>query len=178
MLGFHDESGISEKPTVRRTWAVKGQTPVIQSSGSWTNLSLMGTLICDCEGEKIKLFLKSRIGSVKAPNVVLYLKELKRHLWGKKLLLFWDGLPAHRAKRVQIFLEENKSKFKVVRFPAYAPELNPIEYFWAALKSKDLCNLEPQLSTIRQSVRKGYHRIKSQQNLLKGFLKASKLFSH
>jgi len=33
-LAFEDESGISEKPVVRTTWALKGKTPTIQSSGS------------------------------------------------------------------------------------------------------------------------------------------------
>lgn len=161
---------------MRRTWGIKGRTPVVKSSGSWKNLSLMGTLVCTAGGRKPKLFLKSRHGAINADAVIVYLKELRRHMRGRKLLLFWDGLPAHRAKIVRMFIEEHKSQLKVVRFPAYAPELNPQEYFWSALKTKDLCNLEPELEVVKRAVSKGYRRIRKQPELLKGFLKASKLF--
>ena len=168
---------MSERPTVRRTWAVKGRTPVVKSSGSWKNLSLMGTLVCTAGGRKPKLFLKSRPGAVNADVVLVYLKELRRHLRGRKLLLFWDGLPAHRAKIVQKFLEAHQARIRAVRFPAYAPELNPPEYLWSALKSKDLANLEPELRVVSRAVGKGYRRIRRRPDLLKGFLKASKLFN-
>lgn len=111
-----------------------------------------------------------------ADVVLVYLKELRRHLRGRKLLLFWDGLPAHRAKTVQMFLKAHKARIRVVRFPAYAPELNPPEYLWSALKSKDLSNLEPELRAVSRAVGKGYRRIRRQPDLLKGFLRASELF--
>lgn len=37
LIVFVDESGISERPTRVRTWAPKGQTPVIQSHFNWTD---------------------------------------------------------------------------------------------------------------------------------------------
>lgn len=113
-----------------------------------------------------------------ADAIIVYLKELRRHLRGRKLLLFWDGLPAHRAKSVQMFLDAHWSRIKVVRFPAYAPELNPPEYLWSALKAKDLANLEPELRVVSRAVGKGYRRIRKRPDLLKSFLKASKLFKY
>lgn len=168
---------MSERPTVRKTWSLKGKTPVIQSTGSWKNLSLLATITCAPQGRKPNLFLKSQPGSVKASDVIDYLKELKKHLSGKKLLLFWDGLPAHRAILVKNYLEREKSWLKVVRMPAYAPELNPPEYLWSSMKTKDICNLRPDgLKTLKKAVRKGYRRVKRQPDLIVGFLKASRLF--
>src|SRR5206468_4332736 len=39
-LVFEDESGVSQLPVVRRTWAPRGQTPVLtHTGGSWQRLS-------------------------------------------------------------------------------------------------------------------------------------------
>lgn len=137
----------------------------------------MATITCTATGLRPKLFFKSQPGTVNAGVVIKYLKELKKHLRGRKLLLFWDGLPAHRAKIVEQFLKNQTMWLKVVRMPAYAPELNPPEYLWAAMKAKDVGNLRPKgLSVVSRAVSKGHRRIRRQPNLLIGFLKASGLF--
>jgi transposase len=136
----------------------------------------MAAILCAATGTNPKLFLKSRPGAVHAEDILKYLQDLRRHLRGKKLLLFWDGLAAHRAKAVKQFLKENKSWLRAVRMPAYAPELNPPEYLWAAMKSKHLANLRPDLAAAGKAVRRSYGRIKKKPDLLAGFLKASNLF--
>lgn len=141
-------------------------------------MSMMATITCDISGSKPKLFLKSHDGSVKADTVMKYLKDIKKHIRGKKLLLIWDGLPAHRAKVVKNFIAVQVSWLKVERLPAYAPELNPTEYLWSAMKSSDICNLRPNMEAISKAVRKGYNRIRKQKNILCGFLKASGLFKY
>lgn len=156
---------------------MKGRTPIILSAGSWKNLSLMAAILCVAAGRNPKLFLKSQPGAAHAKEIVKYLRDLKRHLCGRKLLLFWDGLMAHRAKIVKQFLKENKLWLRVVRMPAHAPELNPPEYLWAAMKAKDLANLRPEgLVAVGRAVRRSCRRIKKKPDLLAGFLKASKLF--
>lgn len=162
---------------VRKTWSPKGHTPVIESTGSWKTLSLTATLICTPLGRKTKLFLRIGSGPIKSADVVRYIKELKRHHQGKKLLLLWDGLPAHRSKLVAAFLQSQSSWLKVARFPSYAPELNPPEYLWAAMKTKDLANLSVKgLTHLRRAVRRSKRRIERAPDLLKGFLKASGLY--
>jgi transposase len=123
------------------------------------------------------LYLKSNPGAAKGPAIVKYLTDLKRHLGKKKLLLFWDGLPAHGATVVKQFLKKSKSWLRVARMPGYAPELNPPEYLWAAMKTKDCANLRPDgMRGLGRAVRKGYRRIRKRPDLLVGFLKASRLF--
>ena len=41
MIVFVDESGLLERPTLARTWTPKGQTPVIQYSFTWKQLSVV-----------------------------------------------------------------------------------------------------------------------------------------
>lgn len=103
-----------------------------------------------------------------------FLGDIKRHMRGAKLLLVWDGLPAHRAKAVHAWIAANTSWLRIARFPGYAPELNPIEYLWAAMKKKYLGNL-CELSDIGTALR-GCRRKIGDPNLLRGFLKASGLY--
>ncbi len=154
-----------------------GRTPIIQSTGSWATMSLSGTIVCTPKGNNPRLFLKSLPHSVKFPDVIDYLKELKRHLKGKKLLLFWDGLSAHKAKATIEYLKTQKHWLKVERFPAYAPELNPAEYLWSAMKNKHLCNLRPKgLPLLKAAVGRSYRKIRNDRELLRGFLRASVLY--
>jgi hypothetical protein len=41
IIVFIDESGLSERPCRARTWSPKGQTPVLQYSFSWKQLSVI-----------------------------------------------------------------------------------------------------------------------------------------
>ena len=44
LIVFIDESGLSTRPTRVRTWAPKGQTPLLQESFNWKSLSIIGGL--------------------------------------------------------------------------------------------------------------------------------------
>lgn len=150
---------------------------MITSVCSWKNLSLSGIIIATPAGRKSKLFLRIFHGSIKAEQIIVYLKELKQHLSEKKLLLIWDGLPVHRSQKVKEYLEQQRNWLRIERFPAYAPELNPIEYLWSAMKRKDLSNIAPQgLGRLKRKVYSSKNRIARDNNLLKGFLKASGLY--
>lgn len=174
-MGFQDECGISERPSVHTTWAPRGKTPIIRSSGSWKKITLSGVIITDTMNERSELFLRSLAGNMDKEETLRFLKDLKRHMRGRKLLLVWDGLPAHRAKVVQAYIEAESAWLRIVRFPGYAPELNPIEYLWATMKKRYLGNLA-DLTAIGTTLR-GCRRKIGDDRLLNGFLRASGLFS-
>lgn len=129
----------------------------------------------DPQGIHPRLLLRSLAGTVDAKEVIRFLQDIKRHLYGKKLLLFMDGLPAHRAKIVQAYIRSQRSWLRVVRFPAYAPELNPIEYAWGMMKKAYLSNMTPELAVIGRELRR-CRRNMNDRELLRGFLKASTLY--
>jgi transposase len=165
-----DESGFSEGSVFRRTWAPRGQTPVLRPKGrSWKWMSAMGALVFQrsCRDRLLLLF---QPGAVRAPGVLRFLSHLKRHTRGPVLLL-WDGLQAHRAASVTAWLDANRDWLHVERLPAYAPELNPVEGFWAWLKTTCLANvctddLQPLLHLARNGSRRGRRR----PALLRSFL--------
>ena len=47
-----------------------------------------------------------------------------------KILLVWDWLGVHRCRLVRQWLAAQGDQFLVEELPAYAPELNPVEYLW------------------------------------------------
>ncbi|MBI5077321.1 transposase [Candidatus Falkowbacteria bacterium] len=175
-LVFWDESGISQKASVRRTWSPKGRTPVIVSTGSWRSRSVIGIITCTPRGRKPKLFLRIFKHAIKYPDIIRCLKELHRHV-KERIILMWDGLPGHRARATRLFLITQRHWLETHRFPAYAPELNPPEYLFSALKSRNLTGLHvATIDEIDAHIKIGKRRLQRRPDILNGFLKESRLF--
>lgn len=56
------------------------------------------------------------------------------------LLVILDGLPAHRSALVRECMKVMSGAVQVEQLPAYAPELNPLEYILGHLKHHELTN--------------------------------------
>ena len=179
LLGFLDETGFSDRPTVRRTWSPKGKTPVIPTAGGWKNRTLIGTIVTDPRAkQQPKFYGMIPPRSVHAQDCIAYLKQLKRHIKGKKLILLWDGLSAHTAKRTKEYIVSQKDWLTVMRTPTYAPEVNPPEYLWSAMKTKDLSNTQSgTIQDVDAHIRRSLRRVRRSKTLLRGCLKASGLFN-
>ena len=74
---------MSERPTRVRTWAPKGQTPVIQFHFNWKQLSVIAGL------SRLQCLFRFHPGSIKKEQIVLFLKALKTHL-KRPLLIIWE----------------------------------------------------------------------------------------
>lgn len=116
-------------------------------------------------------------GAVKQPQVVGFLRDLKRHLRGRKTILLWDRLPAHRGAKVQAYIQRESSWLTMEYLPPYAPELNPVEYFWSHLSRTDMAQFVGEdLDAVRRQARRGACRVRHRPELGKAFLKHSGLF--
>jgi len=136
---------------------------------------VIGIITCTPKGRNPKLFLRIFKHSIKYPAVIRCLKEFRRHVKGR-ILLVWDGLTPHWAKETKLFIRSQKHWLTVKRFPSYAPELNPVEYLWSASKSKDLAGL--YVNTIDDMdihIKNSKRRFQRHPDLLTGFLKESAL---
>lgn len=176
-LGFLDETGFSDRAIVRRTWSKVGVTPVIASSGGWKSRTVIGTILARSPGTYSRLVFSILPHTLKSADFLDYLKLLKKRMCGRKLILLIDGLPAHRARKVNVWILQNKSWLATERFPGYAPELNPIEYLWSASKNKDLANVCPKdMNDLEKKIKKSMERINTSKTIIHGCLKASGLF--
>ncbi|WP_113062009.1 MULTISPECIES: IS630 family transposase [Paraburkholderia] len=133
LIVFIDETGISERPTRVRTWALKGQTPVIQFHFNWNHVSANAGL------SHTNYLFRLYEGSVRKEQVVEFLKALKAHL-KQPLLIIWDGARPHRAAMVREYLDFLDGHIHMAFLPPYSPELNPVEYLWAWLKRHAIAN--------------------------------------
>jgi transposase len=130
---FIDESGLSERPFVMRTWAPRGQTPVLQHHFSWKQLAAIAGV------SWYNIYFKLYAGTIKQEQVVDFLRHLLRFLRGN-VLVIWDGLKSHRGKLVKEFVKAKNGRIEIAFLPAYAPELNPVEYLWGYWKMRELAN--------------------------------------
>jgi len=78
LIVFEDESGVSLLPSVRATWAPRGQTPVLRHPFNWKRLSLAGALAYEPDGSDAHLFFELRPGAYNDEALIAFLSELTR----------------------------------------------------------------------------------------------------
>lgn len=169
---FEDESGVSERPSVRRTWAPRGQTPVLIHAFNWGKISVASALAYRWDGRRSRLYFQTRPGSYGAESLILFLKDLRRHFRGQQVILVWDGLPAHKSRILQTYLQSQRHWLQEERLPGYAPDLNPVETLWGNIKGQELANrCSANLAEAASAVTQGMARVRRQaQQLAFSFL--------
>jgi transposase len=169
VIVFIDESGLSERPTRVRTWAPRGQTPVLQYSFSWKQLSAIAGLTF------WNFYFRFFPGSIKALQLVEFLAALTRQIEGK-LLVIWDGLKAHKSRLVRRFVESLGDRIVLEYLQPYAPELNPVEYVWGYLKHREIANLcAPSLHEVSVFARRRLKSMQRRPKLITAFWKQAEL---
>lgn len=166
---FIDESGLSERPSVARTWSLRGHPPVLQHSFTWKQLSAIAGL------SFWQFYFRFFPGAIRSEQVVEFLGALRAQL-KRPLLIIWDGVATHRSRKVRTWLEKQDAHFAIARLPAYAPELNPVEAIWAYLKKHEIANL--CLNSIGEVGQFARNRLKSMQrrpNLITAFWQQAEL---
>jgi transposase len=168
---FQDESGVSERPSVRRTWAPKGETPVLIHSFNWKKLSICAAIGYRWDGRRSRVFFQTRPGSYDTDSLVAFLKDLRREMRGQKVILIWDGLPAHKSRIMTDYLNSQRHWLTVERLPGYAPDLNPVETLWGNIKGQELANrCAESLTELDTEVHNGMARVRQSRQLAFSFL--------
>jgi hypothetical protein len=132
---FVDEAGFYLLPFIARTYAPRGQTPILHTPLTRDHLSASSAVTPDG-----RLFTHVQEEAFRGPAIVAFLRQLLRQVRGK-LLVIWDGAPIHHCQPVKDFLAAGAAKrLHLERLPGYAPELNADEGVWNLLKRKELKN--------------------------------------
>ena len=75
------------------------------------------------------------------------------------------------------YVKQQQGWLSVVRLPAYAPEMNPVEGLWANILGQELANRSvSDLGDMVEGVRDGFRRVHSAERLLHSFLNHAGLF--
>jgi transposase len=135
-LVFVDEAGFYLLPSVVRTYAPVGRTPVLRVKLTRDHLSVMGGMT-----PRGRVYTLARQESLNGAHSVEFLVHLMR-VAGERLLVIWDGSPIHRRTLVQEFASDTRGKVRLEALPGYAPDLNPWdEGGWNHLKNVEMRNV-------------------------------------
>jgi len=121
---FQDESGVRSDFHSGKTWALKGKTPIIETTGARFGLNMMGAI--SPRGEMNFMIIH---GSVRSGEICDFLKRLMRSR-NHKVFLIWDGHPTHKSKIVKECIASFNGLLETFLLPSYSPDLNPIEQLW------------------------------------------------
>ena len=132
LLFFEDESVVRLTPTVGRTWAPIGKTPIIRVTGNRGSALVMSAV--NLQG---RLYFTIPSQTVNAGVFIGFLAGLLAEYPGRKIFVIADRAPAHIAKKVKAFVGREK-RLKLFYLPTHSPDFNPDEGVWDHLKSQEL----------------------------------------
>ena len=146
-----------------RTWAPRGETPVLRVPLTRDHLSSISGITLDG-----RLFLQVRPCSYTSAAVVGFLRVLMRKISGK-LVVIWDGSPIHRGQPIKDFLKRGAAKrLQLYQLPAYAPDLNPDEGIWNYLKRVELANVCCRdLDQLQRELIRARERLRHKKEIIK-----------
>ena len=169
---FVDESGFYPLPAVVRTYAPRGQTPILREWCTRDHLSMIAAV--NAQGQ---LHCQVRERAFDAVAVTAFLRHLLRGVAGP-VLVVWDGAPIHRSKVVKAFLQtEANGRLELEPLPGYAPDLNPLDCgVWHWLKNVALANVcATDLAGLRQQLRAATARLRHKHSVIKASFSEAKL---
>lgn len=171
-----DETGFLLAPLLQRTQAHRGHTPVLeQDGGHRRKVSVAGALCCSPQLQRLRLFWEMFPDSyVNAEGYVAFLDDLLAEVSGPIILLHDQG-PLHRGEAMEELLEDHP-RLRIKEFPAYAPELNPVEFLWKHLKAEELANFAPlNLAHLIQMLHPALVKAANDQKRLQSCIDSSEL---
>ena len=169
-LVFVDESGFYLLPGVVKTHAPKGRTPIMDEWQTRDHLSVMGGVT-----PQGKVYSLARPSSLNGLHGIEFLVHPGRQV-GDRLLVIRDGSPIHRRAEVQEFVAEARGKIHLEPLPAYAPELNPVEWLWKHLKKVELRNLAClDLEQLHMELHLALGRVRQRRALVRSFFEGAEL---
>ena len=151
---YLDEVGFSLKGVRRRTWGVRGITPLVKLRANWEKLSTIGAITSDG-----RFFQHTKSGAIRSTDVIQFFQHLLRQVQGN-IVVVLDNARIHHAKATQAFVGVHE-RLSLVFLPPYAPELNPIELVWAYVKRNVLGNFCAQsIQALKKKLRAGWQRVR------------------
>jgi len=164
---FLDETGFSSEPNLRRTYGLKGETPVVQTTGKRQKVNVISAVNAQgafwCEVYTHTLTQATFMGFLQA-----FMTNRQ-----EKVFLVLDSHPAHIANSVKEYVQSTKGKLELHFLPPYAPDLNPDEFVWHYLKSNGVAKKPLHKDeSLKERVKADLAKLKKDRKLLRSFFRA------
>jgi transposase len=130
VIYWGDETGISNQDQIGRSYAPKGQTPVIRRTARRITQSMISAV----SNRGLMRFMLYE-GALNAALFIGFLRRLIKDA-AQKVVLIVDNLRVHHAKPVQAWVASHAHEIEICYLPSYAPDHNPGEYLNNDLKQK------------------------------------------
>ncbi len=121
-IHWADETGVSNQANYGRSFAPRGETPVVPRPAARFTQSMISSVT---NQGKLRFMIYNG-----ALNTAIFLQFLRRLIKDAdhKLFVVVDNLRVHRAKSVTAWVADNADRIELFYLPPYAPEHNPDEY--------------------------------------------------
>jgi transposase len=128
-----DETRIILEALTRRAWLRKGKRTIIRVERSKDYQNYIGFL--NQKSFKCELY---ELAWQNQEEIINALKILIKKYPHKRVCLVWDNARFHKGKKIRKELKMGNSleKIYLLNFPPYAPDMNPIEHVWKAVKDR------------------------------------------
>lgn len=160
---FGDESSVRSDYHSGTTWAPRGKTPIVETTGARHRVNLISAI--SQRGAMRFMATEDRV------NSAVFIEFLKRLLTNatRPIFLIVDNHSVHRSSEVREFVKSTNSRLRLFYLPPYAPELNPDEHVWNYLKNhkigrqstKNGWELYKRVDSVMRSLQKFPEKIKS-----------------
>lgn len=132
------------QPINRRVWSLRGIKPVVVNDPRFEWFYTYGALEVAGQGDAVFLHTET----VNLDFSSAFLKQVIEKDPQSVHIVVWDGAGFHQ-RDGNATLPPN---VRLIRFPAYSPELNPIEKLWDVVKDR-ICNIRwPNLEAQQNAV--------------------------
>jgi transposase len=166
-----DEASIRSDDPLQRTWGLKGQTPVVKTSGQRQRINAISAL-SNTGGFWYHVYS----GSFNADKCIECLQDFLKGR-RKPVFIIMDGHPVHKSAKVKKFVADSNGKLRIFLLPPYAPDLNPDELVWNQMRN---------IGTSKKPLKKGeslkaravadLESIKQNKKLVKSFFQEEHVF--
>jgi len=120
-IHWGDESGLRSDDVRGRSYAPRGETPVVRVPNKRHGLSIISTVT-----NKGQMRWRIFDGALNSTILIDFFKRLIKGQ-KKKVFLILDNLRVHHSKPVKHWLAQHAEYIEVFYLPSYSPELNPDE---------------------------------------------------
>jgi transposase len=172
---FVDEAGFMLEPTVRRTLAPRGKTPIYRIADPHDRISVIGAIAVSPDRDSIRFIYEMLEDNTnyRGQSIARFLRTLRSELAGP-FTMIWDQIPIHRGEPVQSLIEETDLVSEP--FPLHAPELNPVDRVWGYVKYNRIPNFAPpDLGVLRSTLTVEFDRVGSKPDLLRSLIHSTGL---
>lgn len=127
-IHWGDETGLCTDSQHGRSYAPKGQTPVIRLNAKHERINLISSVT---NQGTVRFMIYD--GTMNSQTFIKFCHRLIKDA-GKKIYLILDNLRVHHSQLVKDWVQQNKDEIELFFLPSYSPELNPDEYLNCDLK--------------------------------------------